>query len=55
MELTTALKQLLKILANGLENKIITITSEVKSQLINWFVSYPAFVQALRPDLGWEV
>ena len=55
MELSTALKQLLTLLANGLENRAITITSEVKSQLINWFVSQPAFIQALCPNLGWEV
>lgn len=26
-----------------------------KSQLINWFVSKPSFIQALCPDFGWEV
>lgn len=55
MELSTALKQLLTLLANGLENRAITITNEVKSQLINWFVSQPAFIQVLCPNLGWEV
>ena len=55
MELSTALKQLLEILVNGLGNQMITITSEIKSQLINWFVSQPAFIQALCPDFGWEV
>lgn len=55
MELSTALKRLLTILVNGLKNRAITMTSEVKSQLINWFVSQPAFIQALCPDLGWEV
>lgn len=55
MELTTALRRLLELLANGLENRMISITSEVKSQLINWFVSQPAFIQALCPDFGWEV
>ena len=55
MELSTALKQLLTLLASGLENRAITITNEVKSQLINWFVSQPAFIQALCPNLGWEV
>ena len=55
MELSTALKQLLEILVNGLKNQMITITSEIKSQLINWFVSQPAFIQALCPDFGWEV
>ena len=55
MELSTALKQLLEILVNGLKNQMITITSEIKSQLIDWFVSQPAFIQALCPDFGWEV
>lgn len=55
MELSTALKQLLTILANGLKTRAITISKEVKSQLINWFVSQPAFIQALCPHLGWEV
>ena len=55
IELSTALKQLLKILVNGIRNRAITISKEIKSQLINWFVSQPAFIQALCPDLGWEV
>lgn len=55
MELTTALKQLLELLVNGLQNRAITITNEVKSQLINWFVSQPLFIQALCPNFGWEV
>lgn len=55
MELTTALKQLLELLVNGLQNRAITITNEVKSQLINWFVSQPLFIRTLCPDLGWEV
>lgn len=55
MELSTALKQLLAILGNGLKERAITVSKEVKSQLINWFVSQPAFIQALCPDLGWKV
>lgn len=55
MELSTALKQLLAIFANGLKEQAITISKEIKSQLINWFVSQPAFIQALCPDLEWEV
>ena len=55
IELSTALKQLLKILVNGIRNRAITISKEIKSQLINWFVSQPAFIQALCPVLGWEV
>ena len=55
MELSTALKQLLEILVNGIKSCAITISKEIKSQLINWFVSQPAFIRALCPDLGWEV
>lgn len=55
MEFSTALKQLLEKLVNGLKNQMITITSEIKSQLINWFVSQPAFIQALCPNFEWEV
>lgn len=55
MELSTALKQLLKILCDGIKNRAITITNEIKVQLINWFVSQPAFIKALYPDLMWEV
>lgn len=55
IELSTALKQLLKILCDGIKNRAITITNEVKTQLINWFVSQPAFIKALYPDLMWEV
>ncbi len=55
MELSTALKTLLSILAKGLKEAAITITEEIKSQLINWFVSQPLFIQALCPELSWEV
>lgn len=55
IELSTALKQLLAILTEGIKTHAIIITSEVKKQLINWFVSQPAFIQALYPDFGWEV
>ncbi len=55
IELSTALKQLLKILCDGIRNRAITITNEVKTQLINWFVSQPAFIKALYPDFMWEV
>ena len=55
MEFSTALKQLLELLVNGLKNQMNTITSEIKSQLINWFVSQPAFIQALCPNFEWEV
>ena len=55
MELSTALKQLLTILFEGLKTRAITITSEVKKQLLNWFVSQPTFIKALFPEFTWEV
>ncbi len=55
IELSTALKQLLKLLCDGLKNHTITITGEIKMQLINWFVSQPAFIKALYPKFMWEV
>lgn len=41
IELSTAMKQLLKILCDGIKNCAITITKEIKTQLTNWFVSQP--------------
>jgi len=55
IELSTALKQLLKILFDGIRNRAITITNEVKTQLIGWFVSQPEFIKVLYPDFMWEV
>lgn len=49
MELSSALKQLLKILCEGIKNRTIIITGEIKTQLINWFVSQPTFIKALYP------
>lgn len=57
IELSTALKQLFKILCDSIKNRAITITKEVKNttdQLV-WFVSQPSFIQALYPEFLWEV
>ena len=55
MEYSTALKQLTAIFVNGIKNGTITIAKEVKCQLMNWFVSQPAFIRELCPDFEWEV
>ncbi len=55
IELSTALRSLLKILCEGIKNRAITITNEIKMQLINWFVSQPAFIKVLYSDFMWEV
>ena len=55
MELSTALKQLMAIFVNGIKNRAITISKEIKRQLVDWFVSLPSFIKALCPDFEWEV
>ena len=55
MELSTALKQLMTILVNGIKNRAITISKEIKRQLVDWFVSQPSFIKALCQDFEWEV
>ena len=55
IEYRDALHSLLSILLNGLKQGIVRITNEAKSQLINWYVSQPEFIQELCPDLVWEV
>ena len=55
IEYREALHSILSILLNGLKQGIIKITKDVKSQLINWYVSQPAFIQEICPDLTWEV
>ena len=55
MELSAALAQLLNILCTGIKNRAIVCSVEVKSQLINWFLSQPLFIKALLPFPLWEV
>ena len=55
IELCTALSSLVAIFMEGLRTGAIKITNTIKTQLINWFVSQPAFIKALFPDAVWEV
>jgi len=55
IELSTAIKQLLALLSDGVKKHAISITKAFKTQLINWFVSQPLFIQALYPEFMWEV
>ena len=55
IELCTALSSLVAIFMEGIRIETIQITNTVKTQLINWFVSQPAFIKALFPNPGWEV
>lgn len=55
IELCTALSSLVSIFMEGLRTETIRITNAVKTQLINWFVSQPAFIKALFPEVAWEV
>ncbi len=49
MELSTALRSLMSIFATGIGDGRITIDETVRVQLIGWFISQPAFIQALFP------
>ena len=55
MDLATALASLAAILTEGLGSGSIRITDAVRCQLLNWYVSQPAFIRALFPDPMWEV
>lgn len=55
IELCTALSSLVAIFVEGLRTEAIKITNTIKTQLINWFVSQPAFIKALFPEAVWEV
>lgn len=55
IEYRDAIRSLLSVLLGGLKQGIIKITKEAKSQLLNWYVSQPAFIQEICPDLVWEV
>lgn len=55
IELCTALSSLVALFMEGIRTEAIKITNAVKTQLINWFVSQPAFIKALFPESVWEV
>lgn len=50
MELSRALCSLMSIFVTGIRNGSITIDETVRTQLIGWFVSQPAFIQAIFPE-----
>lgn len=55
IELYTDLSSLVALFMEGIRTEAIKITNAVKTQLINWFVSQPAFIKALFPETVWEV
>ena len=50
MELGTALRGLMSIFATGVKNGSIIIDETVRIQLMEWFVSQPAFIRAIFPE-----
>lgn len=50
MEYTTALRSLMSIFAAGIRNGNIIIDETVRIQLLEWFVSQPAFIQSIFPE-----
>ena len=55
IELCTALSNLVSIFMERFRTEEIKITNAIKMQLINWFVSQPAFIKALFLKSVWEV
>ena len=49
MELSTALRSFMAIFSTGVRNGSITMDETVRIQFIEWFVSQPAFIQAIFP------
>jgi len=47
IELTDALKSLMPIMANGIIDGRITIDETVRSQLLAWYISQPAFIRTI--------
>lgn len=50
MEYSTALRSLMSIFVTGISNGIIIIDETVRMQLIEWFVSQPAFIRSIFPE-----
>lgn len=50
MEYSTALRSLMSIFATGIRNGSIIIDETVRMQLIEWFVSQPAFIRSVFPE-----
>lgn len=50
MEYSTALRSLMCIFATGVRSGRITIDETVRMQMIEWFVSQPAFIQSIFPE-----
>ncbi len=42
-------------LPTGIRNGSITIDETVRMQLIDWFVSQPAFIRAIFPEFIWNI
>lgn len=55
MELSAALRSLMAIFSTGVRNGSIIIDEPVRIQLIEWFVSQPAFIQAIFPEFIWDI
>lgn len=50
MEYSTALRSLMSIFTTGIRNGSVIIDETVRMQLIEWFVSQPAFIQSIFPE-----
>ena len=50
IELSDALKKLVSIMADGIANGAITMDESVRIELLDWYLSQPAFIQSICKD-----
>nr|MCR5652039.1 hypothetical protein [Lachnospiraceae bacterium] len=55
IELSTALAYIVALFAEGIRRGSVIITEAFRMQLIDWYVSQPAFIKRLFPETLWEV
>lgn len=55
IELSTALASIVALFNEGIRRGAVVITETFRMQLIDWYVSQPAFIKRLFPETLWEV
>mgnify|MGYP003399519906 FL=1 len=54
MEYSEALKQLLSIFVTGINSGDVTISENTRVELLEWYITQPAFIRSLCTDLMQE-
>ena len=51
LEFSEAFKRLMTLFVNGLKEGTITMTENIRIELLDWYTSQPAFIQTFCYDL----